>query len=158
MNLAVVALAQLLVLNQNFSVVIEYTSLSGDSQCWHHAGTGRCPILSLPRRAHLQWDVCQTKVIASRGCLRDELLPAWDSRKGRAIVVAVPSTPLAGSSHIPTAVPRVRAQVKLCEVYGGISATGQHTFECFCFPLSILIPPTTPYSLTVLSLTLHSRP
>jgi hypothetical protein len=47
---------------------------------------------------------------------------------------------------------RVRSHVRLCAIYGGQSDTGAGSFRVLRLALPILVPPTTPYSLTVLSL------
>jgi hypothetical protein len=59
---------------------------------------------------------------------------------------------LAAILWIPTAVARVRSHFRLREIYGGQSDTGAGFFRVLRLPLPILIPPTAPYSLTVLSL------
>jgi hypothetical protein len=58
---------------------------------------------------------------------------------GRAIAQAV-------SCRLPTTAARVRAQIKSCGIFGGQSGTGVDFLRVLRFPLSILIPPTTPHS------------
>jgi hypothetical protein len=50
------------------------------------------------------------------------------------------------SHRLPTAVARVRAQVRSCRICGGQSGTGADFLQVLQFPLSILIPPTAPHS------------
>jgi hypothetical protein len=50
------------------------------------------------------------------------------------------------SRPLPTAVARVRAQVRLCGIYGGKIGTGIGFLRTLQFPLSI-IPPTAAHSI-----------
>jgi hypothetical protein len=59
--------------------------------------------------------------------------------EGRAMAQAV-------SRWLPTAVARVRSQVKSCGIRGGQSGTGARFLRVLRFPLPILIPPTAPHS------------
>jgi hypothetical protein len=58
---------------------------------------------------------------------------------GRAIANAV-------IRRLPTAVTRVRAQVRLCVICGGQSGTGGGFVRVLRFPLPIFIPPTITHS------------
>jgi hypothetical protein len=51
---------------------------------------------------------------------------------------------------LPTAVPRVRSQVKAGGFLGGQSGTGACFFRVLRFPLPILIPPTAPHSSSII--------
>jgi hypothetical protein len=62
---------------------------------------------------------------------------------GRAIAQAV-------SRWLPTAAARVRDQFKSCGICGGQSDTGAGLCRVLRFPLSILIPPTTPHSSSII--------
>jgi hypothetical protein len=52
--------------------------------------------------------------------------------------------------RLPTAEPRVRSQIRSCGIYGGESGNDAGFLRIFRFPL-VLIPPTVPYSLIMLS-------
>jgi hypothetical protein len=60
-------------------------------------------------------------------------------RLGRAIAQAV-------SHWLPTAAARVRARIRLCVIYSGRNGTEACFLRVLRFPLTILIPPTAPYS------------
>jgi hypothetical protein len=70
--------------------------------------------------------------------------------KGRAIAQAV-------SRRLPTAVARIRAQVKSCRICGGQSGTGAGFLRVVRFPLPILIPPNAPHSSSIIQ-GWYSRP
>jgi hypothetical protein len=50
----------------------------------------------------------------------------------------------------------VKSQVRSCEICGGQKGTGVGFLRILRFPLPILIPPTAPHSLIILSSTLYS--
>jgi hypothetical protein len=50
----------------------------------------------------------------------------------------------------PTAVARVRAQVRSCGICGRQSSTGAGFLRVLRFPLSILIPPTAQHSSSII--------
>jgi hypothetical protein len=50
------------------------------------------------------------------------------------------------SYRFPTAVGRVRSQVRSCGICGGQSSTGAGFLRLLRFPVTILIPPNAPYS------------
>jgi hypothetical protein len=65
----------------------------------------------------------------------------WPVRSvyGRAIAQAV-------NRRLPTAVVRVRSQVKSCRIFNGQNGTGAGFLRVLRFPLPILIPTDDPYS------------
>jgi hypothetical protein len=63
----------------------------------------------------------------------------------------------AGICHLPTASAWVWSQVRLCGIYGVQIGSGAVFLQVLQFPLSILIPPVSAYSLIMLSLTLCSH-
>jgi hypothetical protein len=50
----------------------------------------------------------------------------------------------------PPAAVRVRAQVRLCVICGGENDTGADFLRVLEFPLSVVVPPTTPHSLSII--------
>jgi hypothetical protein len=62
--------------------------------------------------------------------------------KGRVIAQAV-------SCRLPTAETRVRAQVRLCEIFGGQIDNGAGFLRVFRFPLPIVIRQTAPHSSSI---------
>jgi hypothetical protein len=52
--------------------------------------------------------------------------------------------------RLPTAVARVRAQIRLCVIFGGQCGSGAGFLRVLRFPLSILIPPTAPHSSSII--------
>jgi hypothetical protein len=62
------------------------------------------------------------------------------------------------SRRLPTAVIRVRSQVRPCWICGGQSTTGAGFLRLLCFPLSIHIPPIAPYSSLSITRGWYSRP
>jgi hypothetical protein len=62
---------------------------------------------------------------------------------GRAIAQTV-------SRWLPTAAARVRSQVSSCGICGEQSGTGAGLLRVLLFPLPILIPPTAPYSASII--------
>jgi hypothetical protein len=71
--------------------------------------------------------------------LKDVLLDL----RGRAIAQAI-------SRPLPTAMPRVRAQVRSCGICDGQSGTEAGFLRVLRFPLSIFIPPTVPQSSSII--------
>jgi hypothetical protein len=60
------------------------------------------------------------------------------------------------SHRLPTAATQIQSQVRSCGICGEQNGTGADFLRVLRLPLSILIPPTAPYSLSILSPTLHS--
>jgi hypothetical protein len=60
------------------------------------------------------------------------------------------------SRRLSTATARVRSQVRLSGICDGQSGTGDVFLRVLPFPLTILIPPTAPQSLIILSLMLFN--
>jgi hypothetical protein len=54
------------------------------------------------------------------------------------------------SRWLPTSAARVRAQVKSCGICGGQSEAGTGFLRVLRIPLPILIPPTAPYSSSII--------
>jgi hypothetical protein len=69
---------------------------------------------------------------------------------GRAIAQAV-------SRLFPTAAARVQSQVQSCGICGGQSGAGTGFLRVLRFPLQILIPPTAPYSSSIIHVS-YNRP
>jgi hypothetical protein len=73
------------------------------------------------------------------GCRLHYLHSKIKATLGRAIAQAV-------SRQLPTAVARVRSQVKWYWIYGGENGTGAGLLRVLQFPLPVLIPLTDPHS------------
>jgi hypothetical protein len=54
------------------------------------------------------------------------------------------------SRRLPTAAARVRAQVESCGICGGQNGTGADFLRILRSPLTVLIPPTAPYSSSII--------
>jgi hypothetical protein len=77
-------------------------------------------------------------------CFNGRLLPLeLRIESSRAIAQAV-------SRWLPTAAARVRSQVRLCGICGVQSGTGAGFLRVLRFPLPFLIPPTAPYSSSII--------
>jgi hypothetical protein len=71
--------------------------------------------------------------------------------EGRAVAQAV-------SRRLLTAAARVRSQISLCGICGGLRDTGAGFLRVLRFPLIILIPPTAPHSSLSIIRCWYNRP
>jgi hypothetical protein len=65
---------------------------------------------------------------------------------------------ISGPCRFPTTAARVRTQVRTCGICGGRSGTGAGFLRVLWFPLTILIPPPAPHSLSSIIRGWFNRP